>query len=391
MKKFNLSIGLFSFLFSLTIVTLFSIISYFYIKESILNIKSTEEHLIACYANRITNKLQNIDEFKQLIFGTLESFQYKIAIIDLNNKLLYSSFDVTPTYNLSKLTYFKDDKVFYNSIKQFTDVGDAKIIVKKDLDFSTIKEKSILLILINLIFLVGCSLFLYFHMKSIYTHITKKLDSFFKDAIHEIRTPLGVIQINLDFLENSNASSMALKRAQGGLRNLTSVYETLEYCIKNKKVKYKKESINISYFLKNRIDFFNILAEIKDVAIHYEIQDDIIVYMSRIELQRLIDNNLSNAIKYSKNNTQIKSILSIKDSSLYLEFSNYGDTIQDTSKIFGRYYRGDDIRGGFGLGLSIVKYICDIYDITINVTSNEKGYTQFIYEVPQKNIQRNTV
>ena len=391
MKKFNPSIGLFSFLFSLTIVILFSIISHFYIKESILNIKATEEHLISCYANKITNKLQSIDEFKQLIFGTLESFQYKIAIIDSNNKLLYSSFDITPTYNLSKITYFKDDKVFYNSIKQFTDVGDVKVIFEKKLNYSIIKEKSIILILVNLIFLVGCSLFLYFHMKNIYTHITKKLDAFFKDAIHEIRTPLGVIQINLDFIENSNVSSMALKRAQGGVRNLTSVYESLEYCIKNKKVKYKKESINISHFLRNRIDFFNVLAEIKDVAIHYEIQDNIMVYMSRIELQRLIDNNLSNAIKYSKNNTQIRSILYIKDSSLFLEFSNYGDPIKDTSKIFKRYYRGDDIRGGFGLGLSIVEYICGIYDITINVTSNEEGYTKFIYEIPQKNIQGNAV
>ncbi len=370
-----------------------SIISHFYIQESIQTINAKEEHLIACYANKLTEKAKNIDELKQLLFGTQESFEYKIAIIDSANKLIYSSFDKTPTYNLSKVTYLKGDSVFYNAIKHFNDVGNVKVVFEKKLDYSSVKTKIIVIITSSLLFLIGCAFFLYFHIKNIHTHITTQLDAFFKDAIHEIRTPLGVVQINLDFLENNNKASMPLKRAQGGLRNLTSVYESLEYCIKNKKIKYKKESINLTDFIKNRIDFFKVLAEIKDVtiedAIEDAIEDEITIYMSRIELQRLIDNNLSNAIKYSKESTQISIHLYQESTFLYLKFSNYGDTIQDINKIFQRYYRGDDdIRGGFGLGLSIVEHICRIYDIHIEVSSSEDGYTTFLYKIPQKNLQR---
>jgi two-component system OmpR family sensor kinase len=218
-------------------VFLFSIISHFYIKESISTLKINNEHLISCYANRVTTHKQSIKEFKELVFGTLESFKYKVAIINSKNKLLYTTFDRTPLYDFSNRTYIKDDKVYYNGIKDFSDAGNVKIIFSAALDYSEIKKKVIILLISSLVFLIACSLFLRHHLTDIYTNISKKLDLFFKDAIHEIRTPLGVIQINLDFLENTMENSMPLKRAQGGVRNLTSVYEGIEYSIKHKKVK----------------------------------------------------------------------------------------------------------------------------------------------------------
>lgn len=382
MKKFNLSIGWFSFLFSVTISFVFAVIAHFYMQESIKNTKLHEEHLIGCYANTITNKNQSLDEFKKLRFGTLESFIYKIALIDINHKLLYTTFDKNPTYyNMKKITYYEDGSVYYNNIVDFADIKEVKIIVQKKLDFSNIKKKSIIIISATFIFLMCCSLFLYFHIREIYASTNKKIDAFFKDAIHEIRTPLGVIQINLDFLENTIENSMPLKRAQGGLRNLTSVYESLEYSIKNKKVKYKKENINISRFIKNRIDFFMVLADIKNINIDYLIEEDIFIYISRIELQRLIDNNISNAIKYSDEKSKIEILLTKKENDLFMKFSNYGKQIEDTGKIFKRYFRGDEIKGGFGLGLSIVAYICNIYNICIDVTSNKEGYTTFTYKL----------
>mgnify|MGYP003571703504 CR=1 FL=1 len=384
LKKLSLSIGMFSFLFSLTMIGLFSIMFYFYIKESISTIKAQEEHLLSCYANRITNDEHSIDEFKELTFGTLESFTTQVAIFDMNNKLLYSTFKNTPVYNLDKKTYFKDKMVFYNSTKYFSGVGTAKVIFKKNLDFSSVKEKVIIVIFACLLFLVMCSFFLYFHIKGIYSNITKKLDIFFKDAVHEIRTPLGVLQINLDFLDNTMDESKPLKRAQAGLRNLTSVYESLEFCIKDKKVNYKKETIEMSKFLEKRVDFFRVLAEIKNIEILNEIEKDIYIDISRTELQRLIDNNISNAIKYSKKHTKIEIKLYVKDQSIILLFSNYGEHIKDTNEIFKRYYRGDDIRGGFGLGLSIVNYICDVYKIDIKVDSKENGHSIFMYKIPQK-------
>lgn len=382
MKNFNFPIARFSFLFSLTIFVCISLLSYAYMLESIAKMKIHEEHLITFYANKITKEEQTIAEFKNKNFGTLESFLYKVAIIGQNNEVFFSSFDKTPVFNHSKQTYFDKENVFYNSIKQFTDIGTVQIIVAKTLDYSDIYTKIIFVLSGCLLFLLASSLFLYFHIKGVYSNITKQLDVFFKDAIHEIRTPLGVIQINLDFLDNTLKNSIPLKRAQGGLRNLTSIYESLEYSIKNKKVQYKKESINLSQFLHDRIDFFQVLAEVKYITIVSNVEAKLMVNMSRIELQRLIDNNLSNAIKYAKDTTTIAIDLKRETNFAVLGFTNSGEQIEDVEKIFIRYYRGDDIRGGFGLGLSIVKYICDLYAIKINVISNEKGESTFTYYFP---------
>ena len=93
--------------------------------------------------------------------------------------------------------------------------------------------------------------------------------------------------------------------------------------------------------------------------------------MDHTDLTRLIDNNISNTIKYSFSDTTIEiEILENKDE-VTIVFSNKGNSIENTSEIFNRFYRESNVRGGFGLGLNIVKYICDKYDIKIDVKSNE--------------------
>ena len=50
---------------------------------------------------------------------------------------------------------------------------------------------------------------------------------------------------------------------------------------------------------------------------------------------------------------------------------NRGEKIKAPKQLFDRYYREDEARGGFGLGLNIVKEICDANDVMIEVDSNE--------------------
>ena len=76
-------------------------------------------------------------------------------------------------------------------------------------------------------------------------------------------------------------------------------------------------------------------------------------------------NNISNAIKYSEIDTTIKIILEGN----ILKFISKGDKIKDKDAIFKRYIRENQSLGGHGIGLSIVKDICDKYDIKIEVIS----------------------
>jgi signal transduction histidine kinase len=106
--------------------------------------------------------------------------------------------------------------------------------------------------------------------------------------------------------------------------------------------------------------------------------------MYKNDLERVIDNTLSNAIKYSTENSIIDIILDEN----YLEIKDFGTGIEDTNAVFNAYYQQKNANIGLGLGLSIVKDICDRYKIEINVKSDNNG-TSFIYTFPQNLIKEN--
>ena len=174
--------------------------------------------------------------------------------------------------------------------------------------------------------------------------------------MHELKTPIGVARINTDMLAMRIKNDKNILRIKSALKNMTIIYEDLEYYMQQNEVKELKTNINISLFLEKRVEFFN-----------------------EIEAFRLIDNNLSNAIKYSKNSSNIYVSLKKEENSIKLIFKDEGIGIKDTSTIFERYYRGDKITGGFGIGLSIVKNICLKNSIKIDVESKENFGTTFIY------------
>ena len=161
---------------------------------------------------------------------------------------------------------------------------------------------------------------------------------------------------------------------------MTVIYEDLEYYMQQNAVKDEKREINFSFFLEKRVEFFNDLAVSKNIIFHKTIEQNLMIYFNEIELYRIIDNNLSNAIKYSKNSSNINIFLKKEENEIKLIFQDEGIGIKDTSKIFERYFRGDKITGGFGIGLSIVKNICDKNGIKVEVNSELNKGSKFIYK-----------
>jgi len=208
--------------------------------------------------------------------------------------------------------------------------------------------------------------------------LLKYQDKFVKNAIHEIYTPLTVILMNIELYNLKYEKNSYLTKIEAGAKVLENIYGDLGYVVKKDRLIHKKEMINFSKFLNDRIEYFGDVAKGNELKIEAKIEGVIFVFFSEIQLQRLCDNNISNAIKYSYPNEVIKIKLFIEKNSIVLEIYNIGDIIQDASKLFDRFYREDKARGGFGLGLNIVKEICDINYITIEVTST-RNTTLFRY------------
>ena len=93
--------------------------------------------------------------------------------------------------------------------------------------------------------------------------------------------------------------------------------------------------------------------------------------------------------KHKQNSLKKRKTKSVFENEQKIKFSvkDEGIGIKDTSKIFERYYRGDKITGGFGIGLSIVKNICLKNKIEIKVESEINKGTTFIYLLDQKMLQ----
>ena len=124
----------------------------------------------------------------------------------------------------------------------------------------------------------------------------------------------------------------------------------------------------------------------KNICLISDIQEDIYVGTDRILLERCLNNLLSNAYKYGRENGHVwvrlrrnadKIILSVKDDGI-------GISQENLTKIWERFYQADSARGddrsdrGIGLGLSMVKQICELLDITVEADSTLGKGSEFI-------------
>lgn len=208
--------------------------------------------------------------------------------------------------------------------------------------------------------------------------LVEKQDKFIKDAIHEINTPLSIIITNIDLFKLKFKENKYLSKIEAGSKIIHNIYNDLEYMVKKDRIEYKKAILDFSLFLENRIDFFYEVASGNDLEFKADIQKDLTVNFNETLLQRICDNTLSNAIKYSFINTQIDISLKKDSNNIYLKISNHGKTIQNPHKLFDRFYRENNSRGGFGIGLNIIKEICDKNNVTMQVIS-KNDYTTFEY------------
>ena len=359
-----------SFLYSLIIITLMSIPAYFYTQIELDNYKYKETNALQEHASIIKRALYDFSNANTNIFNFPKSFHIEATIVDKNSEIIYS----TKKYNVNY-----DDRLYISEKLNSNRLNAHELILSKEFSYKEIYLKTALLV-----FFIGFFVFIsaYFIIKASITPYKRAndfLDKFFNDAMHELRTPLGVMQFNLEILEEKDNNSKEIKRSLNGLKNLLFVYDDLEYFIKHKKIKFSKEEIDFSSFLDSRIEIFQSIAFSKKIYLKCELEKNIIINFNRAELQKIIDNTISNAIKYSKSKTTVSIFLySIKDQYIF-SVKDEGLGIKDLKKIFNRYYRENNIQGGFGLGLSIVKNICDKNSVKIQIKSELQKGSLFEY------------
>ena len=351
---------------------------YFYLDASFENQSIKDKMDLKNYANSIVSKIENFEKENSEVFYYPRSNIFSSAIFDKNNKEIFSllknkDFYFDEEFKKSQNEICYKEYLLENILKART------LIVCKDIDNSQVIYNAIILLLTISFFIFLSSFFVIKQSIEPYKKLNQYLDEFLKDAMHELKTPIGVARINVDMLQLRLKNDKNILRIKSALKNMTVIYEDLEYYMQQNAVKDEKRDIDFSGFLEKRVEFFNDLAISKNITFHKFIEQNIIINFNEIELYRIIDNNLSNAIKYSKDSSNITISLQKEQNSIKLGFKDEGVGIKDSSKIFERYFRGDKITGGFGIGLSIVKNICEKNGIKIEVKSQINKGSSFMY------------
>ncbi|HHS93269.1 MAG TPA: HAMP domain-containing histidine kinase, partial [Campylobacterales bacterium] len=233
-----------------------------------------------------------------------------------------------------------------------------------------------LLILITL-FIFSLQLFKNFSKP--FEEINHRLDNFIKDSMHEINTPLSIININSELFANKYGDNKYLQRIKSASKTLSTIYDDMDYLIKKGRVEHHKKEINFSEFIQNRVDYFKGIANLKQIHLKTQIEPELYYDFSKTKLQRVVDNTLSNAIKYSHDETEVLIRLYREKGGFCLEVQDEGVGIENTDEIFSRYYRENQTKGGFGIGLNIVKDILDEEEVTLTVDSELGVGTMFKY------------
>jgi signal transduction histidine kinase len=216
--------------------------------------------------------------------------------------------------------------------------------------------------------------------KSFSQDLLKAQKEFLRYTVHETNTPLSVILTSIELYLMKHPKERELSKIEAAAKNIFSIYDDLSYLVKKDHVEYKKTVININNFLNSRIEFFRDVAEFSLIKFEYTPpKENLHVHFNETKLQRIIDNTLTNAIKYTLPNENVH--VSLSKAGSYTKFcvSSKSKIIQDTDRVFEAYYREEQSRDGFGLGLRLVKSICEEEGVGVDVASDD-SLTTFSYK-----------
>lgn len=202
---------------------------------------------------------------------------------------------------------------------------------------------------------------------------------FLRYTVHETNTPLSVILASIELYTIQHPKDRQLQKIEVATKNIFSIYDDLSYLVKKDQIQYQKTILNFSEYLKYRVDFFADVAVMSKVVFEFNLKSqDLHIYFNETKLQRIVDNTITNAIKYTLADEIIDINLKQVGSNIEFFVASKSKTIQDIDKVFDGFYREEKNGDGFGLGLQMVKNICDEEGVKIEVSSDENK-TIFTY------------
>jgi len=303
--------------------------------------------------------------------GSTFPFRLGVSEVKFSDRKIYTGF----IHDLSKL---KEDEA---RIKSYTEELEDKIrdrtrdLVKLVAELESAKEH------VNALFIKE-------------KELNQLKTRFVSMASHEFRTPLSSIQLSATLIdkytpkqdtENIEKHTGKIKNAVGNLTTILNDFLSLEK-LEAGKVEVNPTWFNIVSFAEEIVEEMQLISK-QDQHIIYEHQGvSAQVYLDINLLKNSIINLISNAVKYSGENTMIQFNSILKDDELIIEIKDNGIGIPETDlhNLFEPFFRAHNTGSipGTGLGLNIVKRYASLMNGTVSCESAQNIGTTFLLKFP---------
>jgi len=198
----------------------------------------------------------------------------------------------------------------------------------------------------------------------------KQMNRFIEDTTHELNTPISTILTNIEMIETFGAcqeNSEELKRIEIASKTLSRIYEDLTYLKLNHHYHRQVTTVDMGKLIEERMVYFAAMAEAKRLKVTVEIEAETLLEIERNDAIRLVDNLISNAIKYNMPGGLL--FVKMTPESFVVRDGGIGIGKKDLHTIRQRFKRANSSEGGFGIGLDIVNQVVNSYGFTLKIHS----------------------
>lgn len=291
------------------------------IEVDIGEISSTSTDQALKYANNVLQSEKNS--------GFIDNYKYSVVNKDYGSLLVFVNVE-------------RDLQIFYSFLKNSIITGVIAII-------------SVFIIVLA------------FSKKAIapITESYEKQKQFITDAGHELKTPLAIINTNVEVIEIDSGETQWTKSIHNQVLRLSNLVESLVSLTRmdEEKTQLKNNAFSLSDLVLETAEQFGEMSKICNKKLILEVEENINYYGNEQSISQLVSILIENALKYGLEDNEIKVELKKQGKKIVLQTTNRVENliIGNYDIFFDRFYRADSSRNskleGYGIGLSIAKAI----------------------------------